>query len=310
MTASLNEIYTHKRPVRIILDTDIGPDCDDAGAVAVLHALERSGEASIAGMMHCTSSKWGAGCLDALNIYYGRPEIPVGTLKLEGFLDNDSKYAKYNKGVTLGYPNRYKKELAPDAVRLYRKLLAEGNDAETVIVAIGPLPNLMFLLQSEADDLSPLTGMELVSRKVKHLIVMGGRFPEGKEWNFEMHPESAAFTIAKWPSTITFTGFEIGIEIQTGKRLFVDLPETHPVRQSYAWYVGEGQTRHSWDLTAVLFAVRGPAPHWELVRGHIEIDDETGDNRWTDDLSGPHAYFRALTSPDDVAELLEALMVE
>jgi hypothetical protein len=25
------------KPVPIILDTDIGPDCDDAGAIAVLH---------------------------------------------------------------------------------------------------------------------------------------------------------------------------------------------------------------------------------------------------------------------------------
>lgn len=308
MESTLTDFYTPQRPVRIILDTDIGPDCDDAGAVAVLHSLEKSGEALIAGMMHCTSSKWGAGCLDALNIYYGRPEIPIGTLKMQGFLDG-GVYEKYNKEVTMNYPNRYRDEIAPDAVRLYRQLLTESEDAETVIVAIGPLPNIMLLLKSEADDLSPLSGVELVARKVKHLVVMGGRFPEGKEWNFEMHPESAFFTIENWPTRITFTGYEIGLDIHTGKRLSLDLPVTHPVRKSYEWYVEEGQTRPSWDLTAVLYAVRGSMPYWDLVQGSIEVDIMTGENQWVDNSEGKHAYLHAVISPEIVTELLDELMV-
>ncbi|QHT59849.1 nucleoside hydrolase [Paenibacillus lycopersici] len=297
-------------PVRIILDTDIGPDCDDAGAAAVLHALERSGEAAIAGMMHCTSSRWGAGCLDAINAYYGRPDIPVGTLKREGFLNDDAGYEKYNKGVTLNYPNRYKEDAAPDAVRLYRELLAGGEDAGTVIAAIGPLPNLMDLLQSGPDAISPLSGAELVGRKVSRLVVMGGTFPSGKEWNFEMHPESAAYVASHWPTPITFTGFEIGLPIMTGRRLFADLPAEHPVRQSYAWYVGEGEARPSWDLTAILYAVRGAGPYWDTVQGRIAVDPATGANEWQDDEQGPHAYLRAIVPSEQVAEALDELMVK
>ncbi|QHW30910.1 nucleoside hydrolase [Paenibacillus rhizovicinus] len=310
MAANETPFYTPAAPVRILLDTDIGPDCDDAGAAAVLHALDKDGEATIAGMMHCTSSKWGAGCLDALNAYYGRPDIPVGTLKTEGFLNDDAGYERYNKGITLNYPNRYKEEAAPDAVRLYRELLAKSEDQSTVIVAIGPLPNLMNLLQSEPDELSPLNGTELAARKVKHLVVMGGAFPRGKEWNFEMHPESASYVGAHWPTPITFTGFEIGLDIHTGSRLFTELPADHPVRQSYSWYVGEGKSRHSWDLTAVLYAARGAFPYWDLVRGRIEVDRVTGENAWQDDEAGPHAYLRALSSPESVAELLDELMVK
>nr|WP_239565712.1 nucleoside hydrolase [Paenibacillus sacheonensis] len=300
--------YAPLQPVRIILDTDIGPDCDDAGAVAVLHELASRGEAVIAGMMHCTSSRWGAGCLDALNVYYGRPEIPVGTLKETGFLDDDAPYAKYNKGVTLGYPNRYREEAAPDAVGEYRRLLAAAADGEMVVVAIGPLINLMLLLRSAADEASPLNGMELVARKAKHLVVMGGRFPEGREWNFEMHPEGAVFTIANWPTPITFTGFEIGEVIMTGSRLYTDLPAEHPVRRSYEWYCGDGKTRNSWDLTAVLFAVRGHAPFWELVQGTIEVDGESGSNTWRDEAGGRHAYLKAKADVSEVAAQLDELM--
>jgi hypothetical protein len=49
--------------------------------VALLHALSDRDEANILAMMCCTSSEWGAPCLDALNTYYGRPNIPVGTLR-------------------------------------------------------------------------------------------------------------------------------------------------------------------------------------------------------------------------------------
>ena len=103
--------------VPIILDTDIGPDCDDAGALAVLHGLAKRGEARIVGVMHCTSSPWGAGCIDAINAYYGRPDIPVGSLpEEEGFL-REERYEKYNRFVAQQFSNRFRAagELHPRA---------------------------------------------------------------------------------------------------------------------------------------------------------------------------------------------------
>ena len=56
--------------IPIILDTDIGPDCDDVGAISVLHALANNGETEILGIMCCTSSQWGAPCINAIKTYY------------------------------------------------------------------------------------------------------------------------------------------------------------------------------------------------------------------------------------------------
>ncbi len=299
-------------PVPILLDTDIGPDCDDAGAVAVLHALEKSGRARIVGMTHCTASRWGAGCLDALNVYYGRGDIPVGTLRrLPGFLDDDDVFGKYNKLVAQQYPNRYEHgEMAPDATELTRELLAAAEDGSIVFVAIGPLVNFMHLLQSEPDRHSDLNGRELVARKAKHLVIMGGLFPEGKEWNFEMHPQAAAYVTKHWPTDITFTGYEIGAEIRTGRRLHIDAPADHPVRRSYnAWYGGEGGIRESWDLTAVLYAAEGAADYWDIVRGTIEVDAESGANCWLPDTDGRHAYLSRKMDPEKLTELLDELLV-
>ena len=52
-------------PVKLIFDTDIGPDCDDAGTVALLHALADKQEVELLAMMSATSFEWGAGALDA-----------------------------------------------------------------------------------------------------------------------------------------------------------------------------------------------------------------------------------------------------
>ncbi|MEF2246110.1 MULTISPECIES: hypothetical protein [unclassified Paenibacillus] len=89
---------------------------------------------------------------------------------------------------------------------------------------------LLHLLLSKSDESSPHSGAELVARKAKHLVVMGGAFPEGKEWNFEMHPEAAVYVCEHWPTSITFTGYEIGAAFLTGSKLLFEVPADHPVR--------------------------------------------------------------------------------
>jgi hypothetical protein len=64
--------------VPIILDTDMDTDCDDAGALAVLHALADRGECEILGTMVSARHPGSAPTVAAINAYYGRPHLPVG----------------------------------------------------------------------------------------------------------------------------------------------------------------------------------------------------------------------------------------
>ncbi len=243
-------------PVAVILDSDIGPDCDDAGAAAVLNALADNGEAEILAMMCCISSPWGAPCLQAINTYYGRGTTPIGTLKTEGFL-SEPKDEKYNKYIAHHYPNSLKSCVsAPDAIDLYRQILSARPDKSVVIVAIGPLVNLKNLLASGPDRHSHLSGRDLVDQKVKLLSVMGGAFPAGTEWNFQQDPEAARVVTQHWPSPIIFSGFEIGYPIMTGKSLSRKSGPDNPVRKAYELYT-EGMDRQSWNQTAVLAGVHG-----------------------------------------------------
>lgn len=307
-----------KRVPSIILDTDMGPDCDDAAALALLHALADRGEARIAGVVHCTSSPWGAGCIDAINRYCGRPDIPVGRLGLAGFLDED-QYRSYDRHVAERFPNRFRggAEAPAEATALYRQLLSEAEPDGVTIAAIGPLINLARLMDSRADRHSPLDGEALVAAKVSRLVVMGGAFPSGSEWNFRMDPTSARAVVDRWPSPIWFSGYEVGEPIRTGDSLFEDGADpVHPARIAYERFLPAGTTtRSSWDLTAVHAAVRGAGDVWALVEGGVVRVDERGGNTWSPrrgaSAEGPaRAYLKPRRSPAEIERLLEALLAE
>ncbi len=312
---------TNKSPVNIILDTDIGPDCDDAGALAILHCLRLQNEVNILAVMHCTSSPWGAGCVDAINTYYGCGNIPVGSLNRKGFLDDDENFHKYDRYIALNYPNKYKDQnasdsvRAEDAVRLYRKLLSKNADKDITIVAIGPLKNINDLLISGSDDISDMPGIELVRNKVVQLIIMGGCFLEDNndpgfieaEWNIQMDIASAVTVADLWPTPIDFCGFEIGFKIITGS-ILLKASSNDPVKKAYELHT-PGMKRPSWDPATVLYSVRGSGYRWDTsCFGQVTID-ETGKTKWEANAYGNHRYLISKGNTLSIQNELSGLMV-
>ena len=57
---------------RIIFDTDMDTDCDDAGAMAVLHALADRGECTILATVVSVRHPGALPTVAAINAYYGR----------------------------------------------------------------------------------------------------------------------------------------------------------------------------------------------------------------------------------------------
>ena len=74
-----------------------------------------------------------------------------------------------------------------DAVNVFRRALAAAPGIRSVtVIAIGHATNLLDLLRSPADSISGLPGVELVQRKVKQLVWMGGSYwvKDRVEWNW------------------------------------------------------------------------------------------------------------------------------
>ena len=280
-------------PANIIFDTDMGGDCDDVGALFVLHGAVERGEARLLATMGCVSSEAIAPCLDAINTWFARPEIPVGTLKDDGLLADPAFPAELVKH----YPHRWRARADyPDAVALYRRILATQPDGSVVIVAVGPLRNLANLLQSGPDVTGALDGAALVAKKVKLLHVMGGHYPpdtnkKEPEYNFQKDPASAALICAKWPTPVLFNGE--GGSTNSGRRVTYEMPEHNPLTMAYAAYPGTGFAgdRLSWDPVSCLVAVRGAAPWYDVVEtGRNEVDAATGVNRLQPGGAPGHSY--------------------
>jgi len=296
-------------PVPVLFDTDLDSDCDDLGALALLHALADRGEARVLAVITTTNDPHAPLCADAVNTWYGRGDIAIGVLDPKG--QPLRRRSRYTKAVADACPHDLASYAdAGDAVRVYRRTLAAEPDDSVVLVTVGHLTSLARLLDSGPDAISPLSGPDLVRRKVRLWSCMGGQYPTGKEPNFyRPDPASTVRAVTAWPGRAVFSGAEIGNAIATGARL-AETPAANPVRIGYERYFGRpGQNRASWDQTAVLYAVRGAGVCWDLqATGHCHVNPD-GSNAWLPAPDKPHAYLKQKMDPTGVARIIEDLMV-
>src|SRR6476660_4079813 len=91
--AGLSINISAAEPVRLIFDTDMGNDIDDALALAVIHALESRGEVKLLAVTITKDNPWSAPFVDLVNHFYGRGRIPIGMVK-GGKTPQDAPYTK------------------------------------------------------------------------------------------------------------------------------------------------------------------------------------------------------------------------
>jgi len=294
----LVDYRTESKPVSLIFDSDFGPDYDDVGALAILHAMADRQEVDILATIASTTYPNVAPVLDAFNTYFHRPDIPIGIPSKNGVDKGDPQH--WSDAVIAKYPHSIKSnDQAESATDLYRKILASSPDTSVTIVTVGFLTNMVNLLQSEPDEHSSLNGFQLVEQKVKELVSMAGRFPKGREFNVFIDAPSSIYTFENWPTDVVFSGFEIGLPIRTGLPLINNkLISNSPVKDAYSISIpmdpNDKDGRMSWDQTAVLFAVRGPRPFFHLNEGKIIIKED-GSNTW--DASGKGHYHLVFDVP-------------
>lgn len=300
--------------VKVIFDTDISGDVDDCGALAILNALADKGEAEI---LACVvnghdADKASVAAVNVINTYYGRGSVPVGAY--HGSHGPPSR-SRYTAKLRDEFPHAaLSDDKAPDALQVYRRALAGAPGDGVVIISVGFLMNLADLIDSKPDDISPLAGAELVKKKVRRLVVMGGQFPNPQhfeEWNFTNGDvgRDTQHVLEAWPTPILFSGFSIGQGIGTGKAL-EPTPAANPVRRAYQLFDNALKNgRSSWDPTAVLAAVRDPEKYWNVVSDGSCTATEKGVNTWSPTPHRGHSYLAPKVSNEEMVRTLDALMV-
>ena len=167
------------QPVNMFLDTDIGPDCDDTAALAILLQLCREGHARLLGITHCTGSPYGLGTIDAVCRLFG-VQVPMGTCNTPGFLA-DGPALCYTPAVCKRFAHGFPPGAAqPDAADAFLRATEGAAQDSVTMITIGPLNNLArFLTEPRA--------AQRMQHCVRRIVMMAGSFDgDFTEWNVEM----------------------------------------------------------------------------------------------------------------------------
>lgn len=304
-------------PVKIIFDTDMGNDVDDALALAVIHSLQNRGACELLAVTLTYPTPDAGRFVAALNTFYGRPDIPIGVTPDAPVAARESKYLKVaahkDKNGKPLYPAIFDAAKAPKSVELIRRVLASAGEREIVMVQVGFSTNLARLLESGPDAISPLPGKELVRQKVKILSIMAGQFPEDNtrknpEFNVRFDIPAAQKLIANWPTPVVWSGYEIGRAVLypawSIDRDYAYV-KNHPVQQAYQAYNPTPHERPCWDLTSVLCVVWPDRGYFSLSpAGTVKIGND-GRTKFTASENGRDYYL--IVNAEQSARLREVL---
>jgi len=282
----------------VIFDTDMGNDIDDALALAMLHALSDRRECQLIGVTLTNANAAAVPYIRLINRFYGRPDLPVGAaLKA---LDDGARDGYMSAALKASGASARNAASAESALALLQRLLANARE-KVVIVQTGFSTNLAALLNSP-------DGAALAKEKVALLVVMAGNFTGGEpEYNVRIDVAAAKSVFEHWPTPIVFSGFEIGRELlypaASIERDYAYAP-VHPIAQSYRAYHAMPYDRPTWDLTAVLEAVRPEHHYFERSEAGSVLVAADGATRFISG-EGDRRYLRL--DPAKRAEIIEAL---
>lgn len=301
----------------VIFDTDIGSSTDDLFSLEMLYRYEEQGRCRLLGVVVDREGETYAACADVINTYFGRGDIPIGLVR--NGIENPAVWIDYgnlpnhtNPDSSLMFARTVSDyNTLPDGWQLYRRLLAGQPDHSVSIVSVGFVTCLSQLLQSGADEHSPLTGVELVRQKVKCLYIMAGIFDVADEpdFNFSQGIEFAQTLFDLWPQDvdIVFSPMEVGQQVEyVSEQVIADIDWTdrHPIKQVYMTYnCDTGQKM--WDPMTVIQAVEGDGLFTLSERGTVTITSD-GQTLFTPKPSG-HCRYQKPGTPQWAASMLERI---
>ena len=272
--------------VNIIHGTDWWTDCDDIAALRVLCRAHRAGEINLLCVGIDSVMEYSAPSVSAFMENEG-VRVPIG---VDQSAVRDGRNCRYQK-LLAGYPHSVlSNDGCEDAWRLYRKTLALL-PGKADITEVGFPQIIMQLMQSAPDEISPLTGLELVKEKVNRIWLMAGKWDEtpGREYNLTAYPECCAaghYICGQSPVPLVLLGFEVGWGVITGGKQ----PEGDLLKAAFTAH-GSPNGRHSWDPMLVTAAVTQDLARagYTAVYGKARVDEHTGENFFAPG-TGPHCY--------------------
>ena len=294
------EIPAKAKPISMIIDADIGNSTDDLFALEIAYRLMDLGRVKLEGVIVSRVGDGYADLADLYNTYYGYPNIPIG-VERDG-VSGSKVYIDYRSLDKLKNSDdinmfaRTDKDFSDnlDGCKLYRKILSQAEDHSVKVVVLGFVSAIVHLMESQPDEFSKLSGMELIRQKVDSLYFMGTKLGEGSGlgYNLKFNIPLAKKFLENWPKEVPayLSPSPVGDAIEyRPEQVLADLAynERNPIRQVYEkWNCDTGQMM--WDPLCVINAV-SPDIFTYSPTGTIAVSDE-GAITFTETKDGPFRY--------------------
>ncbi len=277
----------------LIIDTDIGPDCDDVGALVLTFRLAKKYGFTVGGIVNCTSNPYGNGAIDAIAERCGVKLHATGAFAGKGFLEDTKKFNKYLAENMVTY-----RSPVVEATEYYKSILENCEDNSVMLVTIGQFNTVADLLKNEK---------ELFDRKIYAVVSMAAEYPKGREYNVFCDAASCKYFIENCSKPIFFSGFEIGKILKTG---FTpeEKDDNDPVVKAYELYTDGRMKRESWDLTALQFAIEGKNGFYEISEEVGITIDDNGCNEFFAAKGTNRYYLKLVASVEDTENYLNSLL--
>ncbi len=285
--------------VHVIFDTDMGNCTDDLLAMQVLFALQAKGECQVDAVVSSAEHKGSQIFLDRAMHYYKADDIPLGFIEGEKDLYEMIPYYKLadetnEDGTPLLEGTGVDISSRPTGWQVYRETLAKLPDKSVDIICVGMASNIGDLLDSEPDDISPLSGRELIEQKVKTLYLMAGCFEKVQmrdkpgeyletEYNVLGDIPLAEDVLENWPEDLVLVPLEAGMDFPCISddvlNDYADQPNSLLYLTYSQWNVDEAPGdvgSYWWDPLVVEYALDpSAAPYFEEpVRGSVTVAED------------------------------------
>jgi inosine-uridine nucleoside N-ribohydrolase len=275
-------------PVGIVYDSDFGNRVDDALALAVLYGLDGKNECRVVSVTVSKPNLRAAAATEVIGRFYagavsgnfgavGRL-LPVG-LATEGPAPEDTPILraildgkKYEHGIL-----HLNDTAEPHAV--IRNAFTAQHDQNCIVVLAGPATNLVRAMN--------LPGTKAwIEKKVRYLVV------SDFEVNAKIDPAAARQLFAEWPTAVYVGGSSDTLPFP-GAAIEKDFAwsQAHPVVDAYRAAKPMPYDAGTWDVTAVLQAVRPGEKYFKLSEpGMVKVGGD-GRAEFVHSSVGKHRQF-------------------
>lgn len=317
------------------MDTDLGFDCDDAGAIALADILHNNGKISLLAVTHSVNRQIGGAAIKCIDRYYGNPSVPVGIAgryAIDADRFYEEFYAKFRYADSFSgwkeKPSFYKlfeglkKEESEhgfsSAVDVTADALFGCEDDSVTFVCIGQANNVADMLEEVPLGRYGMTRRELFLKKVRNIVIMCGNFMEYEKeyllgdlyWKGEFN---VLLDIASAKKLFSYTDFPIyvldfnqGADVLAGSGLREQTD--NPVRKMYLAH-GDGKRLDlpAWDIMTVMFA-SGVFDEMFTVgeSGTVTIDDNGKSVFRTG--AGSHRLIRRKAAADEFSAVINEVL--